>query len=244
MFFQCSIEPFNVNYKILKKFIASCHWQYLRKYNLFGHHGLGWGFAFIPENNDNKLIIKRDITAIYKADWKNLTKIKTRFLLVHARKTSPLNRNFINIHPINIGEKYLIAHNGIIKNSSFPKLEKPHLEDIKNSSDLDTRKYLCTIIDKLNDDLNLKKALEITFKKISIKSSANAFLFNSEECNVITYHNTSFDGRHHTLFLTKEQDTLFVCTTPIKNHAKEIPNRSLIQVNLQNLKVNTVKLEF
>jgi len=244
MFFQCSLKPFNIDYKILKEFIASCHWQYLRKYNLFGHHALGWGFAFIPENNDKKLIIKRDITAIYKADWKNLTKFKTKFLLVHARKTSPLKRNFMNVHPINIGKKYLITHNGIIRNSSFPKLDNPDLEDIKNCSDLDSRKYLCTIIDKLNDKRNLKEALELTFKKLSIKPSANAFLFNSEECNVINYHDNSFNGRHHTLFLKKEKDTILVCTTPLNSHAKEIPNKTLLQINLHNLKTNIVKLTF
>ena len=106
MFFKCSLEPFHIDYKILKKYVKSCHWRYLRKYDLLGHHGLGWGFAYISEN-DNDLVIKRDITPIYHADWKNLTKIKTRFLLVHARKTLPWKKNFGNVHPINIKEKYL-----------------------------------------------------------------------------------------------------------------------------------------
>jgi predicted glutamine amidotransferase len=84
MFFKCSLEPFRMDYEILKEYVKSCHWRYLRKYDLLGHHGLGWGFAYVSEN-DNKLVIKRDINPIYHADWKNLTKIKTRFLLVHAR---------------------------------------------------------------------------------------------------------------------------------------------------------------
>jgi len=85
MFFRCSTESFNLGYELLKNFIASCHWTYFKRYNVFGHHGSGWGFAYIPEGNE-KLIVKRDINPIYFSDWENLTKIKTRFLLVHARK--------------------------------------------------------------------------------------------------------------------------------------------------------------
>jgi len=243
MFFQCSIEPFNIEYKLLKKFISSCHWHYLRKYNLFGHHGLGWGFAYIPEHNSTKLIIKRDITAIYKADWKNLTKIKTRFLLVHARKTLPWKKKLEDVHPINIGEKYIIAHNGIIKNSSFPNLHNPRLEQEKKRTDLDTRKYLCFIIDKLKDGLDLKETLETVFSKIVLGAGANAFLFNLTQCNVISYHNSNFNGRHHTLFLKKENNTILVSTTPLRSKMKEIPNQSLIQIDLGNLLIKMNKLD-
>ena len=61
----------------MKKFVSSCHWQYFRKYNIFGHHNLGWGFAYLPESRSKNLIVKRDITPIYYADWESLTKIKT-----------------------------------------------------------------------------------------------------------------------------------------------------------------------
>ncbi|MFX1267625.1 MAG: class II glutamine amidotransferase [Promethearchaeota archaeon] len=242
MFFQCSTEPFNIQNNFLEKFVKTCHWQYLRKYNLYGHHGLGWGFAYIPENTNSKLIIKRDITPIYHSDWKNLVKIKTRFLLVHARRAYPWNKCFNDVHPINIDEKYLIVHNGVIKNKSFPKLINPKLEDIKNNTRLDTRKYLCYIIDQLNMEHDLKSSLEKVFKKIEIAAGANAFLFNSKECNIITYHNTNFNGRHHTLFISKNLDRVTVSTTPILSGAKEIPNNSLIQINLKKLNMNITKL--
>lgn len=243
MFFQCALEPFNIEYELLKKFVSSCRWQYLRKYNLFGHHGLGWGFAYIPEDEKN-LVIKHDITPIYQADWKNLKNLKTRFLLVHARKTMPWKRNFNDVHPININENYVIVHNGIIKNFSFPQLETEKLETIKSETKLDTRKYLCSIIDKLNTGLNLKEALESLFNSIQIGAAANAFLFNSRECNIINYHNTNFNGRHHTLFITKNQHKLFVSTTPIKNDMLELPNRVLIRVNLRDLDLKFEKLSF
>jgi predicted glutamine amidotransferase len=243
MFFKCSLEPFYLDYKILKKFIKTCHWHYLRKYSILGHHGLGWGFAYLSEN-DNKLVIKRDITPIYHADWKNLTKIKTRFLLIHARKTLPWKKNLKNVHPINIQEKYLITHNGIIKKFPSQKLRNPNLDKIYNETDLDTRKYLCLIIKELQEGKNLKSSLESVFKSIEIGAGANAFLFNSQNCNIITNHKINFNGRHHTLFLSKTQDGILVSTTPLTENTKEIPNYSLIQINLNNLNLNMVKLEF
>jgi predicted glutamine amidotransferase len=241
MFFRCSTEPFFIEGNLLRKFVKSCHWRYLHKFNLFGHHNLGWGFAYLNENL--KLVIKRDITPIYKADWKTLSKIKTRFLLVHARKAYPWNKNFKDIHPINILQSYLIAHNGVIKSDSFPTLNDPTLEKIRASTSLDTRRYLCTIMDNINKGMNLKDTLEAIFKKVEIAAGANAFLFNSKECNVINYHNTNFNGRHHTLFIKILEDDILVSTTPLLENMNEIANNSLIKINLLDLFTNFMKLE-
>ncbi len=243
MFFKCSLEPSQLDYKILKKFIKTCQWRYLRKYDLLGHHGLGWGFAYLSEN-DESLVIKRDITPIYHADWKSLTKIKTRFFLIHARKTLPWKRNLGNVHPINIKEEYLITHNGIIKNFPAKTLGNSKLDKIYNETDLDTRKYLCSIIDELQEGHSLKSSLETVFKNIEIGAGANAFLFNSRNCNVITNHKNNFNGRHHTLFLSRNHGEILVSTTPFTKYAKEIPNYSLLQINLNDLNLNMVKLEF
>jgi predicted glutamine amidotransferase len=241
MFFRCSTEPFFIELDLLKKFVKSCHWQYLHQYNLFGHHNLGWGFAYLNENL--KLGIKRDINPIYKSDWKALSKIKTRFLLVHARKAYPWNKNFKDIHPINIQQNYLIAHNGVIKSDSFPSLIDPTLETIRASTSLDTRRYLCTILDKIQNGLRLKVSLEEIFRIVEIGAGANAFLFNSRECNVITYHNTNFNGRHHTLFIKTYSNNIIVSTTPLLENMKEIPNNVLIKINLLDLSTKFVKLE-
>ncbi|MFX0056749.1 MAG: hypothetical protein ACFE8J_00445, partial [Candidatus Heimdallarchaeota archaeon] len=130
----------------------------------------------------------------------------------------------------------------VIKNSSFPKLNNFKLESINNSTDLDTRKYLCFILDKLKENLNLKRTLESIFKVLELGAGANAFLFNSTECNVINHHNTNFNGRHHTLFISKTKSQIFVSTSPIKPNAKEIPNRSLIQISLKDLSLKMQKL--
>ena len=242
MFFKCSLEPFYIDYKILKKYVKSCHWRYFRKYDILGHHGLGWGFAYLSED-ENNLVIKRDINPIYHADWKSLIKIKTRFLLVHARKTLPWKKKYENVHPINIKEKFLIVHNGIIKNFSRNYLENIKLDKIYNETDLDTRKYLCSIINELSEGKSLKNGLETVFKNIQIGAGANAFLFNSQICNIITNHKTNFNGRHHTLFVSKNKNEILVSTTPLTESAKEIPNYSLIQIDLNNLNMNMVKLE-
>jgi len=208
-----------------------------------GHHGLGWGVAYLSEDN-NELVIKRDINPIYHADWKSLTKIKTRFLLIHARKTLPWKRKIENVHPISINEKYLITHNGIIKNFPKKKLKNPKLDGIYKKTDLDTRKYLTSIIDQIQDGKDLKSSLEQTFKEIEIGAGANAFLFNSQMCNIITNHKSNFNGRHHTLFINRNNDEIIVSTTPLIKSAKEIPNYSLIQINLANLHTTFTKLSF
>ena len=243
MFFKCSLEPFNINNTFLKQFLATCHWRYFRKYDILGHHGLGWGVAYLSEDN-NELVIKRDINPIYHADWKSLTKIKTRFLLIHARKTLPWKRKIENVHPISINEKYLITHNGIIKNFPKKKLKNPKLDGIYKKTDLDTRKYLTSIIDQIQDGKDLKSSLEQTFKEIEIGAGANAFLFNSQMCNIITNHKSNFNGRHHTLFINRNNDEIIVSTTPLIKSAKEIPNYSLIQINLANLHTTFTKLSF
>ena len=166
MFFQCSKEPFTIEYDVLKAFIRTCHRRYLHRYDLLGHHNLGWGFAYLPEiESNNSLIVKRDLNPIYYSDWKSLSNIKTRFLLVHARKAQPWNKNYYNIHPIDIGEKFLITHNGIIKKFPNRPLKNPKLNKINNSTSLDTRKYLCHIIDKMQEGFSLKESLEDFFKK-------------------------------------------------------------------------------
>ncbi|NHJ22521.1 MAG: hypothetical protein EAX91_16360 [Candidatus Lokiarchaeota archaeon] len=243
MFFKCSLEPTNLNYDILKEFVKTCHWRYFRKYDILGHHGLGWGFAFLSEE-DNRLVVKRDITPIYHADWKNLSNIKTRFLLVHARKTLPWKKSFSNIHPIDIKKEYLITHNGIIKKFLTKELTNPKLNKIYKETDLDTRKYLCSIIDEIQKSNSLKISLETIFKNIEIGAGANAFLFNSQICNVITNHKANFNGRHHTLFINKNNNSILVSTTPLTAHAIEIPNYALIQIDLNDLNLNMVKLEF
>ena len=241
MFFKCSTEPFNFEINILKKFVKSCHWQYLHIYNLYGHHNLGWGFAYL--NESLKLVIKRDINPIYKADWKALSKIKTRFLLVHARKAHPWKKNFKDIHPINIQQNYLIAHNGVIKTDSFPSLKDPTLERVRASTSLDTRRYLCAILDKVNNGTSLKIALEEIFRTVEIAAGANAFLFNSKECNIINHHNTNFNGRHHTLFIKISDDNMLACTTPLLESMKEIPNDTLININLSDLSTKLMRLK-
>ncbi len=242
MFLLCSKKNFNIETKILKKFISSCHWRYFRKYNIIGHHNLGWGFAYIPENS-KKLVIKRDIIPIYRADWKKLTKIKTRFLLVHVRKSYPWKKNVRDIHPININHKYVITHNGIIKNPSFPKLNDSGLEKIKETTELDTRKYLCYILDKIKEGFDLKEALESVFKQIELGIAANAFLFNAKECNIIKRASKKFTGRHRTLFIANHGSSIIVSTTPLSSNAKEIPNNSLIRINLSTLNTKMIKLE-
>ena len=243
MFFKCSLEPTTLNYNILKEFVKTCHWRYFRKYDILGHHGLGWGFAYISED-DNRFVVKRDITPIYHADWKSLSNIKTRFLLVHARKTLPWKKNFNNIHPIDIKEEYLITHNGIIKEFFTKELTNPRLNKIYKETDLDTGKYLCSIIDEIQKGNSLKISLETIFKNIKIGAGANAFLFNSQICNVITNHKANFNGRHHTLFINKNNNSILVSTTPLIDHAIEIPNYSLIQIDLNDLNLKMVKLEF
>ena len=227
MFLLCAREPFTVDPQLLKKFVDSCHWQYFRKYNLLGHHNLGWGFAYLSPDGSH-LKIKRDLTPIYKADWKSLESISTRFLVVHARKAYPWSKNAADIHPINIGGSYMMTHNGIVK--EFPTITDPLLEDIKKNTSMDTRKYLCTFLDALGQGGNIRSALKTTFQGITIGLGANAFIFNRQESLIVNYHNTNFRGRHTTLFLRRTPGSLVVATTPLDPKMKEVPNHTAIHL--------------
>ncbi len=242
MFVQCSPESFVLDPHILKKFLATCHWHYFHRYDLLGHHNLGFGVAYVPEG-ENHLIVKRDITPIYHADWKGILRIKTRFLVVHARKAMPWKKAAEDIHPININEKYLITHNGTIHDDSFPQLKDKKLEEIKNSTTLDTRKYLCYIMDALKCHSDLKTSLEEVLKTIKIGIAANAFLFNAKECNVINYHAMRFNGRHRTLFIHEQANSILIGTTPLQDGFREIPNKTLLQINLRDLSLRWHELE-
>jgi hypothetical protein len=138
-----------------------------------------------------------------------------------------------------------MTHNGTIKTDSFPQeLTDQRLNKISLNTNMDTRKYLCLIMDELKKtNSDLKKAVESTLRKIQHPGSANAFLFNLKECAIIKRQNDSRKGRHTTLFLTKDKNSVLVCTTPISKNTKEIPNKSLIRVNLSDLSMKFSKLE-
>jgi len=242
MFLKCSLKPALIEPTIVKKFVRTCHRTYFRKYDLLGHHHLGWGVAHLSEGK-NLITIRRDITPIYKADWKGLERIKTRFLVVHARKAYPWSKSEANIHPINIGTRYLMTHNGTIKMDSFPKLSDPSLERLKNSTTMDTRRYLCSLTDFLQSGMPMKQALETLIKTVKIGIGANAFIFNSNECHIVNYHANRFNGRHRTLFLSKDHDSLLIGTTPLVSYAKEIENNALLSINLSDLSLSFQKLE-
>ncbi|MBD3195798.1 MAG: hypothetical protein GF317_12120 [Candidatus Lokiarchaeota archaeon] len=229
MLIYYSNEPKSIPIQILSKFIKSCHWDYFKKYDLVGHHGAGWGIAYIPSNS-RELIVKRTLTPIYRSAWKNIRKIKSRFILIHARKTLFGEKKLENVHPIDIGAEYCLTHNGTIKMDSFPTLNDKKLERIKNYTDLDTRRYLCTILDQLKSGNTLKNAIKTVLQQIRVSSAANAFLFNSNEVHIIKYQNNTINGRHTTLFIDKSPERYLISTTPITSNALEIPNRSLISI--------------
>jgi len=241
MFIHYSVQPKRIPFRFLKKFIKSCHWDYFKKYDIVGHHGAGWGYAYISEKS-KKLIIKKTIQPIYKCKWQDLAKIKTRFLLVHARKTIFGEIKFENVHPISIGSKFNIVHNGTIKMDSFKDLNDAEFQYILNNTDLDTRKYLCTIMDHLREEVNIKKAVEKTLTNIRVSSAANAFLFNLNQCHIIKYQNNTFNGRHTTLFIDHNSNRLMISTTPLSSAALEISNKSLISIT--DLNYSELVLEF
>jgi predicted glutamine amidotransferase len=241
MLIHYSVHPKTLSLEILKPFIKSCHWTYLKKYNLAGHHNAGWGFAYISIDS-RKLKIKRTLHPIYQCKWEDLTKIKTRFLLIHARKTLFGDKRLENVHPIDIEGQYILVHNGTIQMKSFPPLNDNRLQAIQENTDLDTRRYLCTILDNLKHQGNLKEAIETTLESIHVNSAANAFLFNLHECHIIKYQNSGYNARHTTLFIEKSSDELLISTTPLTPNALEIPNKSLISIpELLNEKIS---LEF
>lgn len=233
MFLCCSRKAFRLDHEFLERFVASCHWNYFRKYDLLGHHNLGWGVAYLSEHQRDLKVI-RDLTPIYKADWKGLERIKTRFMVVHARKSFPWKKSREDIHPIDVGENYMMTHNGTIKADSFPNLINQDLERMKRETGLDTRKYLCSVLESIKNHQDVKTAFERVLKNIEIGIAANCFLFNAKECHVVNHHHSKFNGRHRTLFLSKGSGIITISTTPIYSGAMEIENNALISIDVSN----------
>ncbi len=233
MILQYSLQPRTISMEILRSFIKSCHWGYFNNYDLIGHHGAGWGVSYIT-NDSQQLVIKRSLQPIYKFNWQDLLTLKTRFLIIHARKSIFGERRLQNVHPINVEGKYCLVHNGTIKMSSFPDLNDAKLHKIQKNTDLDTKRYLCTILDNFRSQKTLEKAIEATLKEIEVSSAANGFLFNLNECHIIKYQNSTFNGRHTTLFIDKFPNRLLISTTPLTSTALEIPNQSLLSIPALN----------
>ena len=127
-------------------------------------------------------------------------------------------------------------------NYSDKKNEGKENNSIDKANNFKGRNIIITEDDS-NNFLYLKEALEDVIKNIEIGLGANAFLFNSKECNIIKYQNEKFSGRHRTLFMARDHNSVLASTSPLKPKMKEIPNNSLIHINLSNLKIGFTRLE-
>lgn len=102
------------------------------------------------------------------------------------------------------------------------------MDKIKKETDLDTKKYLCLILDELKQKSSVKKAIESALKQIKVKSTANAFLFNSQECIIIKHQLNTFHGRHTKKIKNSGGDAIFAqADVSIEEQAKSIVEKTI-----------------
>ncbi|MCP4763059.1 MAG: hypothetical protein GY870_14885 [archaeon] len=223
-----SNKPISVPERYLKRFIQASR---------NGYHGMGWGVVWFDDNG--RIHAKRSTKKIWKSDWKGIGQIQSRCIMIHARQANPFGVCMENTHPIVIDGKNFMIHNGIIALDSFPELLDPILNKISKKSNLDTRRYLVTYLDALKRIGDSYKAFKEILPKMKISISANTFILNRNELQVVKCRTDSVIGGSCELYIEKKED-LFYCVSavPFNSNYKKIPNKTYINYDFREKKIN------
>ncbi|MBD3351803.1 MAG: hypothetical protein GF364_09990 [Candidatus Lokiarchaeota archaeon] len=230
----------------LTKFVQMCHYGNWKRGDFTGHHAMGFGVAWLDQ--DTRIHVKRSIMPIWKTKWEDLLKIRSRCIVLHARKCPPQSIKFQDVHPITIDKKTFMFHNGTIDKKSFPNLRDPYLNKISKTTSMDTRKYLATYLDLMNQPSfagNIPKIFSNLNKDITLKSSANSFILNRNKLLIVELM------RQHSVFKTlkyilniKKMDTKNYCISvaPFDDDFMPIPNKTTLEYDFDSEKLKISKI--
>ncbi len=241
---MCFFSPNEISIPMdyLKSFVRASHWGKYKLQDFIGQHRMGWGVSWFDKNGAIKT--QRSIDPIWRSNWKNLTKIKSRCIVLHARRCAPSATNNRDVHPIVIDNKNYMFHNGVIKKDSFPQLDNPELNEILKSTSMDTRRYLATFLDELEKNEDFVETFRRTLPKITVSPSANAFLLNSTDIYIVKYKIEKLHKKAVYQLNIKNFDKGGYCVSviPFDKSFKGIPNKSCIKYNFRSNKIEFNKL--
>jgi len=189
----------------LRKFLKNCHFGNRKRQDWIGYHAMGWGISWLDERGNFRT--KRYPNPIWHYNLKTIKKIESRFIAIHARFA--FERDIHNVHPICIkyqGINFCMFHNGIFKDDSFYPLQDETLEIMrkKDEDDMDTRKYLLSVLDEYqqidslnsqsiendegNSEKNIINAIRSAFSRLKLFNSGNSFFYTPKNLFIISYH--------------------------------------------------------
>jgi predicted glutamine amidotransferase len=228
----------------LKEFIHNCHWGNRSRQDWFGHHGKGWGIAWLDQNGAYKT--KRFTSPIWYYQWKKLLMIRSRFIAIHARFAFKFEKE--NIQPIQISHKnqeFIIFHNGMFHTESIPVPQNSKLREISSINNMDTRKFLAAVIDKYKN-ISVSSATKIILDSSQMFNSANSFILSKDQLDLISYHKPISPIKeihtYHLNYKKLENRNICVSVLPFEKDFKIIPNKISISYNFSNDKIKIQKL--
>lgn len=170
-------------------------------------HPHGWGIAYLDENNS--WVIKKSIKPIYEdPETEQLQGIKTKLVIIHARRSTEGRTALVNTHPFHVNNKelgeFVFCHNGHLRDKIFfsPKF--------KPKGDTDSERLLYSILTnmKSNQDEAIQEAITKTIPQYNACKGTNIILSSKEKSYIAIKENLM--PRYYNLHLGKSKDMIII----------------------------------
>jgi predicted glutamine amidotransferase len=213
----------------LRAFVRACRWGNPRVQDFLGHHGFGWGLVW--RDRRGRFRVHRSVRALWEDPWEAIGRLRTTCLALHARFCFPWKRNIEDVHPIAVENGPLLMHNGQFVNKSFGPLRAEDLDRLRRTTDMDTRKYYCALVDEMRRGATPKAAFEKVLPAVQVIDSANAFLVTEEALHVVEWHQASVLQQYLydlTFCHDEARGHTVISSTPLGSGFRRIPNHSIL----------------
>ncbi|MBN2093555.1 class II glutamine amidotransferase [candidate division KSB1 bacterium] len=197
-------------------------------------HGDGWGMTYLHHDSLNSY--KSSQPCYQDLQFENLSKISTRFLILHSRRASKGSIGEQNSHPFlaNIeNDNYFFYHNGTIYE------ELPFSNHFHRSGTTDSEMFFFHILTHLKPEKPIESYKSI-FKKVTNFSAVNSIFGNSQFCLLVNRYQINPD--YYTMKISSDDHSLIVSSEiipglPAKNW-KKLSNGTLLKIPINNSKIS------
>ena len=194
-------------------------------------HSDGWGLTYLEGDN---LKTFRSVAPIYEdSQIYQFKKLKTRLIILHARKSTKGNVTMPNIHPFenrNGSAHYLFFHNGTVRD----KLTFDPGFQVQGTTD--SEKFFYYLLSGNFGELNLnwikKKLLEL-----KDFSGANFILTDGKHSFVADWY--SLNPRYYTMKMFKQKNSVIIASEVLPHYRQadwfHLKNFSVISIRTTDL---------
>lgn len=193
-------------------------------------HEDGWGAAFL-ENNAWR-IVKSTNSIIKDRKIEKLRRIKTKVLVIHARKKTKGRKTIKECHPFFNQDKNLIfMHNGTITG----KIGYQH--QFRPQGTTDSEKLFLSILSDLKQD-NFK-IITTKINSFNFTSGTNTIL-SSPDYSIISVNYRKYP-KYYQMAILKNKDSIIISSEKLKNligkNWKFLKDKDLVKINHDSLKI-------